>query len=121
MRRASFGNQARVHNGYCYPRSIAMAERSRMNFDAFITDPADAVFGDMKSVYAIARSSTVSGAQVETCLRRDFHDRLARPGFGQSECSFRPSEIPIRQSLVSIQTITRRSSRQTAYSRRDAG
>ena len=32
MRRASYANQARVHNGYHYPRSLVTAERSRRNF-----------------------------------------------------------------------------------------
>lgn len=32
MQRASYGNQAKVHNGYHYPRSILTARRSRVNF-----------------------------------------------------------------------------------------
>lgn len=69
MRRASFVNQARVHNGYHYPRALATAERSRANFESFVADYADAVMVGMESVYAIARGSRVSGAQFETFCR----------------------------------------------------
>ncbi len=69
MRRASYVNQARVHNGYHYPRSLATAERSRANFEAFVADYADAVLLGMESVYAIAHGSRVSGAQFETFCR----------------------------------------------------
>jgi glycine/D-amino acid oxidase-like deaminating enzyme len=69
MRRASYVNQARVHNGYHYPRSLATAERSRANFEAFVADYADAVLLNMESVYAIARGSRVSGAQFEMFCR----------------------------------------------------
>lgn len=65
LRRASYVNQARVHNGYHYPRSIATAERSRANFDTFVADYAHAVHSRMESVYAIARNSRVSATQFE--------------------------------------------------------
>jgi len=69
MRRSSYVNQARVHNGYHYPRSLATAERSRVNFETFVTDYAEAVMLEMESIYAIARGSRVSGAQFETFCR----------------------------------------------------
>ena len=69
MRRASYVNQARVHNGYHYPRSLATAERSRANFEAFIAEYADAVMLGMESVYAIATGSRVSPAQFESFCR----------------------------------------------------
>lgn len=65
LRRASYVNQARVHNGYHYPRSLATAERSRVNFEAFLDEYAHAVHFGMQSVYAIARASRVSAAQFE--------------------------------------------------------
>ncbi len=69
MRRASYANQARVHNGYHYPRALATAERSRANFEAFVSEYADAVLPDMTSLYAIAAGSRVSPAQFETFCR----------------------------------------------------
>jgi glycine/D-amino acid oxidase-like deaminating enzyme len=69
MRRASYVNQARVHNGYHYPRSLATAERSRANFEMFVAEYADAVVADMESVYAIAAGSRVSPAQFAAFCR----------------------------------------------------
>jgi glycine/D-amino acid oxidase-like deaminating enzyme len=69
MHRASYVNQARVHNGYHYPRSIATAERSRANFEAFVAEYADAVMTGMESVYAIAFGSRVSPTQFEAFCR----------------------------------------------------
>ena len=69
MRRSSYVNQARVHNGYHYPRSLATAERSRVNFNAFVAEYRDAVLDGMDSVYAIAHGSRVNSAQFETFCR----------------------------------------------------
>ena len=41
--RASYVNQARVHNGYHYPRSLVTAERSQRNFSRFCRDYGEAV------------------------------------------------------------------------------
>ena len=38
LKRASYNNQARIHNGYHYPRSFTTAYRSRVNFPKFIND-----------------------------------------------------------------------------------
>ena len=35
MARASYNNQARIHNGYHYPRSVLTALRSRESFPRF--------------------------------------------------------------------------------------
>jgi glycine/D-amino acid oxidase-like deaminating enzyme len=69
LRRASYVNQARVHNGYHYPRSLATADRSRANFETFVADYAHAVMHEMEAVYAIAQGSRVSAAQFETFCR----------------------------------------------------
>lgn len=69
MRRASYVNQARVHHGYHYPRSLVTAERSRANFEAFVAEYSHAVLADMAKVYAIASGSRVSAAQFETFCR----------------------------------------------------
>lgn len=68
--RASFANQARVHNGYHYPRSFVTAFRSRVNLPYFVRDHAEAVRKDFTKVYAIARSgSKVNARQFERfCL-----------------------------------------------------
>lgn len=53
MQRASFVNQARVHNGYHYPRSLLTAMRSRVNFPRFTAEFAPAIVSDFRKLYAI--------------------------------------------------------------------
>jgi glycine/D-amino acid oxidase-like deaminating enzyme len=63
MRRASYVNQARTHNGYHYPRSLGTAESSHRNFARFIDDYQFAIKFDMESIYAIAATSRVNATQ----------------------------------------------------------
>lgn len=68
--RASFANQARIHNGYHYPRSFVTASRSRINFRKFCQDYAFAVRSDFTMLYAIARQrSNVTPQQYERFAR----------------------------------------------------
>ena len=50
--RATYINQARVHMGYHYPRSISTAVKSRNYFDRFCEDYPDSVKTDFKKIYA---------------------------------------------------------------------
>lgn len=71
MGRASFANQARVHNGYHYPRSVLTAVRSRVNFPRFVGEFRPAVDSGFEKVYAIARrGSKVTAEQFAECMRR---------------------------------------------------
>jgi len=63
MRRASFANQARIHNGYHYPRSIATASSARTNFRRFTEDYGFAIDSGTQMLYAIARDSKISAEQ----------------------------------------------------------
>jgi glycine/D-amino acid oxidase-like deaminating enzyme len=66
MTRASFVNQARLHNGYHYPRSFRTASRSRVNLDPFRRVFPEAVFDKFRALYAIARhGSKISPAHFE--------------------------------------------------------
>lgn len=66
LTRASYNNQARVHNGYHYPRSFTTAYRSRINLPKFVRDWPDAVKQDFTKLYAIARrNSKVTAKQFE--------------------------------------------------------
>lgn len=56
--RASFWNQARLHNGYHYPRAFTTAFRSRVNLPRFEAEFGDSVVRDSTSLYAIARSGS---------------------------------------------------------------
>lgn len=73
--RASYNNQARVHNGYHYPRSILTGLRSRVNSSRFLQEFADCVDTDFKMYYAIAKLQTnATAAQFKT-----FCDRIGAP------------------------------------------
>ena len=61
---ASSNNQARIHNGYHYPRSYVTANRSHINFSRFVDDWYSSVKKDFLSIYAIAKyNSKVSSVQ----------------------------------------------------------
>lgn len=70
LARASYHNQARVHNGYHYPRSFTTAYRSRINLPRFVRDWPQAVKQDFIKLYAIARrNSKVTARQFERFCR----------------------------------------------------
>lgn len=70
LMRASYNNQARVHNGYHYPRSFTTAYRSRVNLPQFVRDWPDAIKQDFTKLYAIARrNSKVTAKQFERFCR----------------------------------------------------
>lgn len=64
MLRASYNNQARVHNGYHYPRSILTALRSRVNMPIFSEEYKEAIVDDFIKYYGVAKNfSKVSARQ----------------------------------------------------------
>jgi len=65
LARASYNNQARIHNGYHYPRSLTTAYRSRVNYPRFLHDWPNAVERGFTHYYAVARDSKVSAHQFE--------------------------------------------------------
>ena len=73
LQRASLVNQARVHTGYHYPRSILTSRRSRVNYAQFVAEYPGCVVDDFTHYYAIGRAeSKITAAQfVEFCKRID--------------------------------------------------
>jgi glycine/D-amino acid oxidase-like deaminating enzyme len=73
LARASFVNQARVHGGYHYPRSVLTAMRARAHYTRFRREFSDAIDADFRHIYAIARHQTKVRAQefAELCRRID--------------------------------------------------
>jgi glycine/D-amino acid oxidase-like deaminating enzyme len=70
LTRASYRNQARVHNGCHYPRSYLTAYRSRVNLPRFCRDYGFAVKTDFVMLYAVAaRRSKVIPRQFERFTR----------------------------------------------------
>lgn len=110
MSRASYNNQARVHNGYHYPRSFTTAYRSRVNMPRFVRDWPDAVHKDFVKLYAIARrNSKVTARQFERfckeigariqpadgSLRKLFEPRLIEEVFLVEECAFDTTQLAL--------------------------
>ena len=67
--RATYINQARVHMGYHYPRSISTAVKSRNYFERFVRDFGFCIADDFLQVYAISSrySWTDSGRFSKFC------------------------------------------------------
>lgn len=66
LTRASYYNQARVHNGYHYPRSFTTGFRSRASLKRFVHDYEPAIDRSFTKLYAIAAAgSKVTGRQFE--------------------------------------------------------
>ena len=61
--RASFINQARVHMGYHYPRSLSTAVKSKGYFDRFNSDYGFCVNSEFEKVYAISSNFSWTNAQ----------------------------------------------------------
>jgi len=108
LSRASFNNQARVHNGYHYPRSFTTAYRSRVNLPRFLGDWPEATKSDFTKVYAIARNNSKVtagqfkhfcaqiGARIEPAepsLRDLFEPRLVEEVFLVEEHAFDASKL----------------------------
>lgn len=132
--RASYHNQARVHNGYHYPRSFTTAFRSRINLPKFILDWPDAVKKDFTKIYAIARrNSKVTSRQfqrfcyqigariqpAEANLKKLFEPRLIEDVFLVEEYAFDANRLAgwavreLQEAGVEIRVL----SRATAISR----
>jgi len=71
MQRASYVNQARVHNGYHYPRSILTALRSRVSLPRFYDEFKECIDDTFYKYYMISRlQSKVSAKQFEKFCHR---------------------------------------------------
>ena len=63
LSRASSINQARVHNGYHYPRSYTTALSSHNHFKRFCEEYSYAVNNNYKNIYAIAKSNSYTSSK----------------------------------------------------------
>jgi hypothetical protein len=63
FKRASWINQARVHNGYHYPRSYSTAKKSSYYFNRFVNDYDFAILQDFKKIYATSTKFSYTNAE----------------------------------------------------------
>lgn len=61
--RATVNNQARVHLGYHYPRSLSTASKSMHYFDRFVSDFDFCINQDFKKIYATSQEFSWTNAQ----------------------------------------------------------
>lgn len=71
MTRASYANQARVHNGYHYPRSVLTGYRSAVSYARFTQEFREAVADSHDMYYGVAKTlSKVTARQFEAFCRK---------------------------------------------------
>ena len=63
FKRATYINQARVHQGYHYPRSFSTAIKSAYYFDRFNEDYGDCILSDFDKVYATSTDFSWTNAE----------------------------------------------------------
>jgi glycine/D-amino acid oxidase-like deaminating enzyme len=112
---ASRVNQARVHGGYHYPRSLLTAYRSRQNYDRFKTRYRAAIADQFTKVYAVGRRfSKVTADQFDTFMKRvgaplqeappkiakQFNHHLTERVWTAEECAF---DYSILRDLVRLE------------------
>ncbi|OGH19939.1 MAG: hypothetical protein A3D74_00690 [Candidatus Levybacteria bacterium RIFCSPHIGHO2_02_FULL_37_13] len=73
LTKASYNNQARVHNGYHYPRSFITALRSHENYKKFAREFKKSIDDSFLMTYAIAKNNSKTTAQqfVKFCKQID--------------------------------------------------
>ncbi len=75
MSRASFANQARVHNGYHYPRSVLTALRSRVSFPRFSEEFSECIDDSFDKYYLVGKAlSKITALQF-----KNFCERIGAP------------------------------------------
>jgi hypothetical protein len=106
MRRASLVNQARLHGGYHYPRSIATARMSDDHKQRFTSDHQDFILSSFEKYYAIDRfGSFTDSLQFERfcayldlpCIRVTDHPAIA---FNRLEALYRTKEDTFDPVLI---------------------
>jgi len=108
LKRASYNNQARVHNGYHYPRSFTTSYRSRVNFPKFLKFWPKSIKKDFCKLYAISsRNSKITsnqfirfcnaiGAEIKSVdfeIKKKFNPHLIENVFEVKEYAFDSSVI----------------------------
>lgn len=114
MGRASYANQARVHNGYHYPRSMLTALRSRVSFPRFVAEFDACIDRSFEKYYMVGRMlSKVTARQYEqfcqrigarcepatSRVRRLVNPRLVEEVFSTTEFAF--DAVKLRDMMIS--------------------
>ena len=81
FRRATYINQARVHQGYHYPRSISTATKSAGYFERFVSDYGFCINKEFEKIYATSKQfSWTDGEQfMDFCKAAGIHCEELNP------------------------------------------
>lgn len=106
FQRASYINQARVHNGYHYPRSFSTAIKSAGYFDRFNKEFHFAINRSFKQIYAIADNFSLASSEqfklfcnnanipcIEISAKKYFNDGAIEDAFETKEYAFDAPKI----------------------------
>lgn len=82
FKRATYVNQARVHMGYHYPRSISTAKKSAGYFERFVRDYGFCINSSFSQIYAISSSFSWTNREqfVKFCKDADIYCEEVLPG-----------------------------------------
>ncbi|MEK9178870.1 MAG: FAD-dependent oxidoreductase [Patescibacteria group bacterium] len=111
--RATSVNQARVHNGYHYPRNYLTALRSHENYARFTVDYGYAIHSKFEHIYAISRNNSkingpyfkvfmnkIGSPLTEVQVRGDlFNSHLVESVFTVDECVFDSEQLAKRLAM----------------------
>ena len=115
FKRASFVNQARLHNGYHYPRDLKTSCDAHKYFQRFNDEFSYAINSSFKSIYAISNNCSLTSAKEfeEFCKKVDipiekedpkkyFKDNMVEAAYSTIEYTFDANKIKdelLRKSL----------------------
>ena len=92
LSRASAINQARVHTGFHYPRSLSTAIRSLINMPRFVLEFRKAIVDDFTMLYAIASKGSKVSAQRFWRMYKEMNAPI-RPAEPRQRALFAQSQI----------------------------
>lgn len=138
LRKASYNNQARIHNGYHYPRSFITALRSHVNYGRFISDFSDCIDDNFQMIYAIAsnNSKTTTSQFIKFCqqigsplapapakIKKLFDNRLIEDAFLVEEAVFNAAKLRdiLKEKLKSAKVKIKYSTEVTKVVSKDNG
>lgn len=125
--KASYNNQARIHNGYHYPRSFITALRSHINYSKFISEFKNCVEDTFQMIYAIAanNSKTTTSQFLKFChqigspisptstrIKKMFNSLLIEDSFIVEEAVFNAAKLrkilknKLNSSKVKVEYLT---------------
>ena len=81
--KASYHNQARVHNGYHYPRNFLTGFRSHRNYSRFLADFKSAIDDSYLMIYGVARTNSkiTTNQFVRFCKQIDLPLKALEPKY----------------------------------------